>query len=447
MEPILIHNVKTVFEGNILHDSEILLQGGKIQGIGAPGFFRAGQFLNGNGFLILPGLIDPHVHFRDSGIPNVSQDRKEDFSTGTKAALAGGFTTVLDMPNTVPPTATLTDYKTKRDNAAKKAYCDFGLYALAGRDNLAQIPEMLPAGAVAVKLYMGQTTGSNLLADESLEEKFFEASAAKDFLLAVHAEDQECLDEHELLHQKDRIPRHNQVRPPECAVLAVKRALEFQEKYRNRTYFCHVSTRAEIERIRAQKLRGFKAYVEVTPHHLFFDESEQDRQSNRVKINPPLRGNQDVSALWQALNDGTADTIGTDHSPHPLEEKRRDYWDCPSGFPELETALPLLVTAALEERTTLQTIQRLCCSNPARIFRLSGKGKLETGYDADLVFVDLKNEKPVDESTLFTRSGWSPYAGKRLKGWPVVVYLRGKKVFDRGHVFGPFGNEVKINET
>lgn len=441
----LIHNAKTVSHGNVLEYVEILVDGEKIAGVGKPGTFRCPYLIDAQGLLVFPGLVDPHVHLRDSGSPHVGQQRKEDFTSGSRAAIAGGFTTVLDMPNTIPPTATLTAYRTKRDHALKKSFCDFGLYALAGHENLDQVPSMLEQGCVAVKMYMGQTTGSNLLSDDTQEEKFFELSARHGFVLALHAENQECLDEHELYFRDKVGPKHSQVRPPECAALAVETALSFNKKYLNKTYFTHTSTAREVELIGAAKMAGYPVFMEITPHHLFFTNAEEDMQGNKVRMNPPLRTKKDVEALWRALNDGTADTVGSDHAPHLLEEKRLDYWDAPSGVPGLETTLPLLITAALEEKTTLENLKRLCAENPARIFGLHGKGRLAPGFDADFVFIDLKTEKPVDDSKLFTRCGWSPYAGKRLKGWPVQVFLRGRKVFEKDQPIGPFGKEVKKN--
>lgn len=444
----LITRARTVLQGNRLQDAEIWVQDGTIAGVGTPGELHDSlpkdvAVMDARGLLVFPGLIDSHVHLRDSGVLNAGERQKEDFGSGTKAAIAGGVTTVLDMPNTVPPTISLQAYASKRDHAAKTSYCDFGLYAGAAKDNLDDVPAMIQAGAVACKMYVGSSTGSLLVSEASLEEPFFKSAAENDFVLAIHAEDQACLEQHAAYYHNKTDPKHSEVRPPECAEMAVKRAVEFCRKYRNKTYVCHSSTAHEADLIRSAKTEGLPVFMEVAPHHLFFDFGEADHQGNRVRMNPPLRSKADVRALWTALNDGTVDTIGTDHAPHTLEQKRKAYWEAPSGVPGLETLLPLMVTAALEEKTTLETVQRLCCHNPARVFGLKGKGRLERGFDADLVFVDLQTERAVDEGKLFTRCGWSPYAGKRLRGWPVKTFLRGKTVFDQGHVLGPFGKEVK----
>ncbi|MBI2445203.1 dihydroorotase family protein [Candidatus Micrarchaeota archaeon] len=446
----LLTHARIVAHGNSLQDAEILVEGERIAGVGKPGELHVPTdaiVVDVRKHLVLPGLIDPHVHLRDSGVPHAEERQKEDFVSGTKAAVAGGVTTVLDMPNTLPPTTSLAAFKTKRDHAAKTSFCDFGLYAGAAQDNLAAVPAMIRAGAVACKMYVGSSTGNLLVAESTLEETFFKSAAENDYVLAIHAEDQACLEKHAAFYDDKKAPRHNEVRPPECAELAVARAISFARTYRTKTYVCHSSTAAEAGLIRAAKAEGLPVFMEVAPHHLFFDQSEHDVQHNRVRMNPPLRSRADVKALWTALNDGTADTIGTDHAPHTLEQKRKPYWEAPSGVPGLETVLPLLVTAALGEKTTLERVQQLCCQNPARIFGLQGKGRLEAGCDADLVFVDLDVEKAVGESTLFTRCGWSPYAGMRLRGWPLKTYLRGRLVFDRGQPFGHFGKMVSPLQT
>ncbi len=445
-EAFLIQNAKTVLSGNRLEETEILVMDGVIVHVGPPGSAPKTpglEHVEAHGRLVLPGLVDGHVHLRDSGILNASQKAKEDFSTGTRAAVAGGVTTVLDMPNTVPSTTDFSAIQAKRDHAAKTSYCDFGLFAGATPDNVDHIHEIVAAGAVGVKMYMGASTGSLLVDQPVLEESFFEASARHRFVLALHAESQSCLSRHAAFFDAKPSPRHSQVRPAECAQEAVTAAIDFTRKHGGKTHFCHASTAAEATLLKTAKAEGLSMSMEVCTHHLFLCEDDEPFLGNRVKMNPPLRSKKDVHALWNALNDGTVDTVATDHAPHTLEEKRQEYWHAPAGVPGLETMLPLMVTAALEGKTTLETVQRVCCQKPAEIFGLSKKGQLRQGLDADLVFVDLDAEKPVDESSLLTRCGWSPYAGKPLRGWPALTYLRGRLVFNRGQCFGPFGASLR----
>ncbi|MBI5036132.1 dihydroorotase [Candidatus Micrarchaeota archaeon] len=440
----LITNARIIEKNNVLRIVEILVEDESIAAVSETGTHQAKETIDAKNMLVLPGLVDPHVHFRDSGVPNVAQKAKEDFSSGSKAALAGGVTVALDMPNTVPPTVSVQDYKTKAANASKTSYCDFGLYAGASNDNLNEIPKMLDAGAIAVKLFMGSSTGNLLVDSAEAQEKIFALGAELNFILAVHAEDEECIRFHADFYNDKKIRSHNEVRPAKCAETAVSNVIDLVRKHNNPTYILHVSTAKEVELIRSAK-KTLPVFMEVTPHHLFLNESDEETQKNRVKINPPVRTEKDNEALWIALNNCTVDAIGTDHAPHTLDEKRKPYWEAPSGFPGIETRLPLMITAALEHRTTLEIVQRTCCQNPATIFRLPNKGFIAKGYDADLVFVDLSEERRVEDEKMFSRSKWSPYAGKNLRGWPSLVYLRGRKVYEHGTFFGPFGKEVTKN--
>ncbi len=441
----LITNALLVEGGSRLEKAEILVSNESIAGVGEPGTFgslKDVEIVDARNHLVLPGLIDPHVHFRDSGIPNAGQKAKEDFSTGSKAAIAGGTTTVLDMPNTVPPTTTLEAYRTKSANAAKTSFCDFGLYAGAANGNLGGLEAMTHAGAIAVKLFMGSSTGSLLTDQAETQEKIFASSKENGFLLAIHAEDEQCIKFNASFYNDRKVSSHNDVRPPECAEKATAKAIELAKKHKNRTYICHVSTAKEMKAIAAAKKEGVPIFMEATPHHLFLNLDDEAELGTLVKVNPPLRTRADNRALWEALNNGTVDTIGTDHAPHTLEEKRKPYWEAPSGFPGVELRIPLMLTAALGEKTTFETVRRVCCENPAKIFGLRRKGFIAEGFDADLVFVDLEKERVVDDASQFTRCGWSPYAGKRLRGWPSIVYLRGKQVFKYGTFEGPFGRET-----
>lgn len=446
VEALLIRNARTIANGNRLQDADILIEGETIARVGPPDSFSSpkdAKILDAQNQLVLPGFIDCHVHLRDSGISNPNQRAKEDFSTGTKAAIAGGVTTVLDMPNTNPPTTTLDALATKTNHASKTAYSDFGLFAGASSDNAATIHELVHAGAVGVKMYMGASTGSLLVDEPSQEEAFFQSSAKHGFILALHAESQSCLQQNAARFNETRKPRHSQVRPPECAEAAVHAAVEFTRTHKNRTHVCHASTAVETELVREAKAQGLSVTLEACTHHLFLNADEELYQENRVKMNPPLRSQHDVDLLWKAINDGTLDVVATDHAPHTLQEKNQNYWEAPAGVPGLETLMPLMLSAALDGKTTLEKVQSVCCANPAKIFSLPQKGQLKPGFHADLVFADLDVERPVDESKLYTRCGWSPYAGKPLRGWPTQVLLRGRRVFERGTVFGPYGAGVR----
>jgi dihydroorotase (multifunctional complex type) len=374
------------------------------------------RVVGADGLLVLPGLIDPHVHMREPG-----GEHKEDWSTGTRAALAGGFTTVLAMPNTNPPVTDQETLSAVHALARAGAACDFALFAGATGDNAG------PAGrleeAVGLKLYMGSSTGSLLVAEMAGQAAHFERYPG---VVAVHAEDEEAVAHFATLGRR---------RPPLCAALAVARALVLAERFGSRLHVCHVSTGQELDLIRDAKARGVHVTCEAAPHHLFLTAEDETRLGSLGRMNPPLRTREDVDALWAGLD--AVDCVATDHAPHTLEEKNGP--NPPSGVPGLETALPLLLTAATEGRLALSAIARLMAAGPARVFGLPRKGALARGYDADLVLVDPEAGWVIGERPLLTKCGWSPFTGRQVRGRVERVFLRGREVYARGEVMAEPG--------
>ena len=405
----------SIVTGEGIARQDILIEGERIVSVGqglaaeAP---RARQ-VEAGGLLILPGLIDVHVHLREPG-----GEHKEDFHTGTCAALAGGVTTVLAMPNTNPPVINRRTLKEALRRADAKAVCDYGLYVGATEDNAEEAARL--GEAIALKMYMGSSTG-NLLVDRFPGQIAHFKTYPKDRILAVHAEDEEAV-----RHYASGGVR----RPPICAALGVARAITLAEQTGRRLHLCHVSTAYELALIRDARQRGAQITCEVTPHHLFLSTEDECRLGDLARVNPPLRGVEDIAALWEGL--GEVDMIATDHAPHTLEEKHSAA--PPSGMPGLETMLPLLLTAVHEGRLSLPDIVRLTASGPARAFRLAHKGAIAPGYDADLTLVDFDAEWVIDNSSLYTRCGWSPFAGRTVRGRVVRVYLRGRLAFEEGRV-------------
>lgn len=393
---------------------DVLIEGKTIAAVG-PHLPRtaATRVVDANGLLVLPGLVDPHVHLREPG-----DTHKEDFASGTAAALAGGFTTVLAMPNTRPP---ITDRATLEEAtrlAATKAVCDVGLFVGATPHNAADVAGL--TGSVGLKVYMGATTGDLLVADlDALLAHF--STYPSERALAVHAEDAEAV---------AWFAARGQRRPPLCALLALARALALASHYRRRLHVCHVSTGAELALIRAARSLGVRVTCEVTPHHLFLTTDDTARLGLLARVNPPLRSADDAAALWAGLGD--VDCLATDHAPHTLEEKRSPR--PPAGMPGLETALPLLLSAVFEGRLSLRKGVRLMAEGPARAFGLARKGCLAPGCDADLALVDHNAEWTIGERALLTRCGWSPFAGWQVKGRVERVFLRGQEVYAYGNV-------------
>lgn len=386
------------------------------------------QVIDASGMHILPGLIDAHVHLRDPGATH-----KEDFTTGTRAALAGGVTTVLDMPNNPTPTTTRDAFEAKRAIARAKAVCDFGLFIGATKENATL--DLGDWGAVGIKVYMGATTGDLLVSEfDALYEHF---ATPGHLPITVHAEDNEAL---KFFARDETRTRHSTKRPPLSASLAVSRALALAEETGRQLHIAHLSTAHEIELVRAAKSRGAHVSCEVTPQHLFLTIEDGDRLGAFGVVNPPLRSRGEVRALWSGL--AHCEMIATDHAPHTIDEKQSA--KPPSGMPGLETVLPLLLTAASENRLSLQDVARLTARNPARIYQLARKGEIAHGCDADLVLVNLDTEY-VFQKPFQTKCNWSPFEGRRVRGKIARVFLRGRTVVANGEIFAEPGSGREVS--
>jgi dihydroorotase len=426
MNRLLIRNGIIVTPDEIFR-GDILIVGETIARV-APAIRAAdARVIDASGWHILPGLIDAHVHLRDPGATH-----KEDFLTGTRAALAGGVTTALDMPNNVTPTISRAALEEKRALAHDKAVCDYGFFIGATEENWSV--EIGTWGAVGVKLYMGATTGDLLVTDFAATYRHF--VAPHHLPLVVHAEENDAL---KFFAGDSSRRRHSTRRPPLTAALAVSRALALAEETGRPLHIAHLSTAREIEWVRDAKARGVNVTCEVTPQHLFLSTDDEERLGAFGIVNPPLRAPDDVRALWQNLSH--IDLVATDHAPHTIEEKQSA--KPPSGMPGLETMLPLLLTAAGEKRLTLQDLARLTARNPARVFHLAHKGEIATGYDADLVFVRLEEEY-VLQKPWQTKCNWSPFEGQRVRGKIVHAIRRGHTVLKDGEILAEPGTGKEI---
>lgn len=382
------------------------------------------RVVSAQGLLVFPGLIDPHVHLREPG-----SEHKENFTTGTQAALSGGFTTVLTMPNTQPPITDGESLESALALAKSKTVCDFGLFIGATAHNAAEAARL--EDTVGLKLYMGSSTGSLLVADLAPQLAHFGAYPGP---VAVHAEDEEAVAHYAAQGQR---------RPPLCAALSVARALALAERFETRLHVCHISTAQELALIRDAKARGVRVTCEATPHHLFLTAADEASMGPLARMNPPLRSRGEVDALWAHLD--VLDCVATDHAPHTLAEKRSSA--PPSGVPGLETALPLLLTAASQAKLSLREIARLMAEGPARTFGLHRKGRLAPGYHADLTLVDPEMEWTIGERPLFTKCAWSPFEGRRMKGRAEYVFLRGQEVYAQGSVLAQPGYGRVVSTT
>jgi dihydroorotase len=421
---LLIRNARVARPDASLHEVDVLCRAGRIERIAPSISEPADEILDGQGrHVLLPGVIDPQVHFREPGA-----EHKEDLGSGSRAAVRGGVTSFLEMPNTRPPTTTQAALDDKLERAAQKCVANYGFFIGATPDNLADINTAAPV--CGIKIFMGSSTGTLLVnRDEDLERIFANGSR----LIAVHAEDEERIRvRQERFAGRIEPETHSMIRDNECALIATAKALELSRRYRRRLHVLHMSTHEEADLLRAGKPDWVTA--EAIPNHLFLNTGDYADQGTLVQMNPPIRAAADNDALWQALRDGVIDIIATDHAPHTLEEKRAGFPDAPSGMPGVETSLPLMLTAMRAGRCTLAEILTWMCEGPARVYRIPNKGRIEEGWDADLALVDLEGYRPVRNEEVFSRAGWSPYAGRELTGWPTHTIVGGRIVYERGTI-------------
>jgi allantoinase len=399
----------------------------------------AREIVDASGLLILPGLIDIHVHFREPGYVY-----KEDFASGTRAAAVGGVTTVLDMPNNATPISTAELFRAKRDVVTPNALVDFGLYGIILQENACELEPMAREGAIGFKLYMGETTGHNPCPDDGAIFAAFRIAARLGAFVGIHAENNPVMQllKRELQASGRTDPRaHLDSRPPFIEAEAIARAARLAEAAGNRLHIHHLSTRDGLQAALEARLRGLDLSIEALVGHLMLDDTAYDRLGNLVEINPPIREREHAQALWDAIDRAQVDCLATDHAPHAADEKAREnVWECPGGFIGIETMLPLLLTQVAAGRLTMERMIALTSEQPARLMGLyPRKGSLSIGADADLVLVDREHQWVLDAASLHSKHPISPFNGWQITGRPVATYLRGRCVARDGEPFGEPG--------
>ncbi|MBW4474871.1 MAG: dihydroorotase [Stenomitos rutilans HA7619-LM2] len=379
--------------------------------------------IDAHGLTLLPGVIDPQVHFREPGL-----EHKEDLFTASCACAKGGVTSFLEMPNTKPLTTTQPTLDSKLQLAAQKSLVNYGFFIGATPEVL---PDLLQSNPTpGIKIFMGSMHGPLLNDQEEGLEKIFAYGSR---LIAVHAENQARIMERRQQFAGITDPAiHSQIQDNLAALQATQLALKLSKKYQRRLHILHMSTAEEADLLRQDKPAWVTA--EVTPQHLLLNTSAYETIGTLAQMNPPLRSPHDNAVLWQALLDGVIDFIATDHAPHTLEEKAQIYPNSPSGMPGVETSLPLMLTQAVQGRCTIAQVANWMSTAVAKAYRIPNKGAIAPGYDADLVLVDLDTYRPVVREELQTKCKWSPFEGWHLTGFPVVTIVGGQVVFDRGTI-------------
>lgn len=422
MPDLVIKNAR-IFINDAPQPAEIAIDNGKITKLGKiVGTEEYNQVIDAKGALVLPGAIDVHVHFRDPGMT-----KKENWYTGSCSAAAGGVTTVIDHPNTIPPTIDSESFK-KKQKAAKKSIIDYGINA-GVTSNLEYLTELWELGVTAFgEIFLAESTAS-LNVNYRIIKEALEVIGSLDAVACIHAEDEETRQKFVHMLKGALAPEsYSKSRPPLSEKIAVENAIKLGKD--TKLHFCHISANESLDAIRKAKSENKNITCEVAPHHLFLTIKDYKRLGTLGKMNPPLRDSHSKQSLWKGLNDGTVDVVASDHAPHLEPEKMTDIWTAPAGVPGVETMMPLLLMAVKRNLITLKRVIEVTSQNPARIFSLK-KGALAVGYDADMIIVGEARE--IRKEKLHSKAGWTPYHG--MKGiFPRMTISRGEVIFENGDI-------------
>lgn len=408
--------------------ADIGVRAGRVAALGVPADATADATLQAAGLHVLPGLIDPHVHLRDPGDPAI-----ETIPTGTRAAVLGGLAAVFDMPNTSPAITDADQVAWKQGYAEANAWCDMGLYVGATKPNTPDLAALeLLDGVCGIKVFAGSSTGDLLVEDDPSLEAVMRHGRRR---VSYHSEDEYRLQARKPLFPSGPYSAHMEWRDEECAFLGTRRLMALARRTGRPAHILHVSTAQELEYMRDYR---DVATVELLVNHLTQMAPEvYDQLGGMGVMNPPIRGRRHWEAAWAAVRDGTADTIGSDHAPHPRAAKLKPWPDCPAGLTGVQTLVPIMLDHVNAGRLSLARMVDLMCAGPARVYGAVGKGRLAMGYDADFTLVDLRAQRTIEDSWIASPCGWTPFNGMTVTGWPMVTVVRGNVVMRDGEVQGP----------
>ncbi|MEM3550135.1 MAG: dihydroorotase family protein [Candidatus Bathyarchaeia archaeon] len=434
---LVLTELKAYIKGRIL-ECCLAIKDGEIVKVGKEASMpQAYEKLSLNNLLVLPGLIDVHVHLRDEG-----KAYKEDFYSGTSAAAAGGITTVLDMPNNDPVTMSLETLRNRIKSARDRILVNVGFYC-EFPENIREIGKLVREGVLAFKLFLNEQMGGlNINDDMAIMEAF--KMVAPMIPIAVHSEDNKLLREtEETLRRRgfNDVEAFLKVHSKEAEAKALRRVLDIVKKTGKSVHICHISTEESLEAIDREKEVKMPVTCEVTPHHLLLSIEDLKKFGTLGLTAPPLREKAQTEAFWRGLKMGLIDVVSSDHAPHTVEEKIKSVvWEVNVGIPGLETTLPLLLTEMNRKRLSIAEIVKLMAENPAKIFGLNGRGSIEEGNKADLVVIDPKREDEIDSSKFYSKAKYSPFDGRRVKGKPLKTFVCGKLVMDEGNIVAEAGS-------
>ena len=438
---LIIKNGNIVLDNEKIEKNDIGIRDSKIISIGDLSSANRLESIDASNLHILPGCIDTQVHFREPGLTH-----KEDLLTGSKGAILGGVTGFFEMPNTRPPTITKNDFEVKVKLAEKKSYCNFSFFVGAAKENIENLKflERLP-GCCGVKIFMGSSTGDLLVEDDESLRKIFLSVSRR---ISIHSEDEYRLRDRKNIIENPSVTVHDHEvwRDNISALNSTKRLIEIAREVKRKIHILHISSGDELKLIAKNK---DLISAEVTPQHLFFHSPDcYDNLGTLAQMNPPIRGKKHQDNLWKAIKNNIVDIIGSDHAPHTLEEKKRQYPNSPSGMTGVQTLVPILLDFVNKDKLSIFDLVKFTSTNPSRYFKIKDKGLIKVGYDADFTIVDLNKIRVIENNWIASKAGWTPYDGLKVMGWPILTIINGKVIMREDQVFGkPEGKKFIFSDT
>jgi dihydroorotase len=429
MSEILIINGKLVNEGKI-EEKDILIRNGIIEKIGSGLSSSGGKVIDAKGKIVIPGVIDDQVHFREPGLTN-----KATIYTESKATVAGGVTSFMEMPNTVPNATTIELLEAKYSIASESSLANYSFYMGATNDNLEEVQRVNPAMVCGIKIFMGSSTGNMLVNDPTALEKLFSGT---NMLIATHCEDEETILKNSIVYKEkygENVPweAHAEIRSAEACYKSSSYAVELAKKFGTRLHVLHISTENEIGLFSNQiPLSEKKITSEVCVHHLWFDKNDYAEKGACIKWNPAVKDERHKLALVKALQDDYFDVVATDHAPHTLDEKNANYWNAPSGGPLIQHSLVAMLEFYHKGELSLEKIVEKMCHNPAILFRIKNRGFIREGYKADIAIVDLDSAWEVAKDNILYKCKWSPFEGYKFKSKVTHTIVSGQLCYEDG---------------
>jgi len=420
---LIIKNGSCYIDGKLVK-TDIALTDNKIKKIGKVEL-NSSKVLDAKDKLVLPGVIDTQVHFREPGSTDA-----EDLESGSRAAVLGGVTSLFEMPNTNPPTSNLIEFEKKIQLAKNRMHSNYAFYFGATPDNVDQLSKLKDLkGCCGVKLFAGSSTGKLLVDKEADIEKVISMS---DRIVSIHSEDEEILNLRKRFIKKGNVHSHPEWRNTECAISSTRRVVKIAERFNKRIHVLHVTTKEEVDFLAMHKKN---VTFETTPQHLtLYAPDCYDKLGTYAQMNPPIRTKDHYDRLWIAIKNNVVDVIGSDHAPHLKKEKDKEYPNSPSGMPGVQTIFPVMLDHVNNKKLSLEQLIKLMCENPCKIFGIKNKGYIKEGYDADLTIVDMNKDQVIKDETIASKCGWTPFNNYKVKGFPVGTIVNGNLVMSEGKI-------------